>query len=201
MSDESQKSQLQVRPDDDSVLRLSKEQSGLIARGRRDAEALAHREPTERFFHSLKGSFPLSKVRQLAEEGDMDAQFELGKLYYQGESYSDAYLQAPCVPRDYAEAFVWFLKAADQSHLWAIFTLGDMYERGEGVPVDSAEALRYYFRAADIAIADSESEGPCVWGWDAIEDAIDRGASHGHAKAKRLKSLFEQDDRERYKEN
>jgi hypothetical protein len=130
----------------------------------------------------LGGTGPISKVRQLAEEGNVVAQWELGEAYYKGDG----------VPRDYAEALGWFRKAADQSYLYAILSLGDMYERGEGVPADRAEALRYYFRATDIALADLDSADLECKDLDAIFYALDRGAEHGHAGAQRHNTLWQQ---------
>jgi uncharacterized protein len=173
----SDESRLQIRPKDaDSSPGLSKVPSGLIARGRREAEALVVTEPTDR----------LSKVRQLAKEGDMQAQCELGQAYYEGDR----------VPKDYAEALGWLRKAADQFHLYANTYLGDMYESGEGVPADRAEAVRYYFRAADIAIAIIEEEsmsgkiGESRWDSDWLMGAVGDGATHGHAEAARLWRQF-----------
>jgi len=163
----SDETRLQVTAKDaDSSLSLSKVAPGLVARGRRDAEGLVLREPTDR----------LSKARQLAERGDADAQYELGEAYYEGQG----------VPRDYAEALGWFRKAADQFHLYANTHLGNMYERGEGVPADRAEAVRYYSRAADIAIAYCESEGLRGWDPDWVMGAVDKGAEHGHTEAQVL---------------
>jgi TPR repeat protein len=117
---------LQVRPkDDDSSLSLSKVRFGLIARGRRDAAILlgpSSPEPTD----------PLSGTRGLAEEGDAEAQFDLGEKYEFGN----------WVPQDHAQAAYWYRKAADQGHDEAQFKLGYMYDKGQGVPQDYAEAAR-----------------------------------------------------------
>jgi uncharacterized protein len=170
MSDETR---LQVTAKaDDSSLMVSKVRSGLIARGRRDLVLLISREPTDR----------LLNVRQLAAEGDADAQYDLGRAYYEGDG----------VPKDYAEALRWFRKAADQLHLDANSDLGRMYETGEGGSTDRAEAVRYYFRAADIALDYFEKlgrqmlpDGDPRQGWDAelVLDAVGAGAEHGHAEA------------------
>jgi hypothetical protein len=170
----SDQSQLQVRPKDDgSALNVSKVRSGLIARGRRDAEVLLLGAPTGR----------LRNARQLAEEGDIRAQFELGDAYYQGDG----------VPKDYGEAHVWFRKAAEQFHLYANLNLGDMYEAGRGVPADRAEAVNYYFKAADIALAYNENDESRDW-WDPdwVIYAIEVGAKHGHAKAREVAIVIQQ---------
>jgi hypothetical protein len=52
------------------------------------------------------------------------------------------------VKEDDAEAAIWFRKAAEQGHADAQFSLGIMYEKGEGVRQDFAEALTWYGKAA-----------------------------------------------------
>jgi len=73
-----------------------------------------------------------------ADGGDAEAQFRLGLKYANSEG----------VARDYAQAAVWYLKAADQSHALAQFNLGVMYARGQGVPVDNAKAAVWIQKAA-----------------------------------------------------
>ncbi|MGA3213586.1 MAG: tetratricopeptide repeat protein, partial [Terriglobales bacterium] len=131
MSDESQ---LQVRPkDSDSLLSLLRVSSGLIARGLREAEAIERQAP--------EPIDPLSETRRLAEQGDADAQFDLGEAYYHGQ----------VEPQDHSEAVRWYRKAAAQYHTYAQFKLGCMYEGGEGVPQDQGEAFHCYCDASDSA--------------------------------------------------
>ena len=51
----------------------------------------------------------LKWFRQAPEQGDADAQWRLGWMYYKGEH----------VPQDYAEALKWCQKAAEQGHYGA----------------------------------------------------------------------------------
>ena len=53
------------------------------------------------------------------------------------------------MPEDDAEAVRWYRLAAEQGHAAAQFTLGNMYDEGEGVPEDDAEAVRWYRLAAE----------------------------------------------------
>ena len=76
----------------------------------------------------------------LAVEGDPQAQFVLGSMYYKGSSG---------VRRDHAMAAKWYRTAAEQGHVNAQVNLGSLYFDGEGVPQDYAEAVRWYRRAAD----------------------------------------------------
>src|SRR5207247_6054497 len=63
----------------------------------------------------------------------------LGKAYHTGDG----------VPRDYAQAFQWFRKAADQGDATARSNLGFMYQNGEGVGRDPALAVQWWHRAAE----------------------------------------------------
>ena len=75
----------------------------------------------------------------LAEEGDVEAQFNLGKIYLYGDG----------VPRSDAEAARWLRLAADQGHAKAQNMLGILYQEGEGLPQDYAEAAKWYSLAAE----------------------------------------------------
>jgi TPR repeat protein len=82
-------------------------------------------------------------IRPLAEQGNVEAQFNLGVMYAQGKG----------VPQDYAQAAAWYRKAADQSDVRAQNNLGLMYDKGQGVPQDYAEAAAWYRKAADQGFA------------------------------------------------
>jgi TPR repeat protein len=51
--------------------------------------------------------------------------------------------------KDAATAAVLFREAADQGHVEAAFSLGVLYQNGEGVPQDNKEAIKWYTKAAD----------------------------------------------------
>lgn len=117
----------------------------------------------------------MESLHRLAEEGDANAQFMLGALYFTGEGvpqdYEEAlkwyrrsaeqghasaqhdlgvtYYQGKFVTQDYVEAFKWFQKSADHGHAKTQYNLGRMYYEGKGVPQDYAEALRWYRRSAE----------------------------------------------------
>jgi TPR repeat protein len=76
--------------------------------------------------------------RVRAEQGDVTAQYELGRMYYQGKG----------VPQDYVEALRWYRKAADQGNAKGQYGVGFMYEEGKGVPQDYAQAIAWYRKAA-----------------------------------------------------
>ena len=80
----------------------------------------------------------LAWVRAKAEQGDAEAQGNLGYKYATGQG----------VPQDDAEAVRWYRLAADQGLAQAQGTLGVKYGLGEGVPEDDAEAARWFQLAA-----------------------------------------------------
>ena len=62
------------------------------------------------------------------------------------------YVKGQGVPQDYAEAFKWYKKAAEQGYSRAQFFLGSMYDKGEGVPSDYVMAYMW----ANLAAAQGE---------------------------------------------
>ncbi len=45
--------------------------------------------------------------------------------------------------KDYRTAFAGYKKLAEQGHVWAQYSLGVMYEDGQGVPKDDQQAADY----------------------------------------------------------
>ena len=66
----------------------------------------------------------LTLSRPLAEEGDAEAQYLLGRMYFAGKG----------VPKDHAESVKWYRRAAEQGNAEAQSKLGFMYHFGWGVP-------------------------------------------------------------------
>ena len=81
----------------------------------------------------------IDELRELAEQGDAEAQAYLGFRYSIGSD----------VPRNVAEAVRWYRLAAEQGNEYAQINLGYMYATAEGVPQDYAVALHWYRLAAD----------------------------------------------------
>jgi uncharacterized protein len=124
----------------------------------------------------------LRLLRQLAEQCDAQAQYNLGVLYDNGQGvpqndseamkwYRKAADQGECraqvnlgtmysngqgVPQNYAEAMKWFRKAADQGFAPSQYTLGLFYRQGTGVPQNNAEAVKWYRKAADQGYRDAQ---------------------------------------------
>jgi len=87
-----------------------------------------------------------AELRQLAEQGDADAQWHLGILYDDGD----------VVPKDDALAVQWFQRAAEQGYVRAQTTLGAYYYAGRGVPQDYSKA--YFWSLLALAQGDKDSK-------------------------------------------
>ena len=75
-----------------------------------------------------------------AEQGDAEAQYELGNRYNIGGEGT---------PQDPVRAAQWFTRAAEQGHVEAQLNLGDMYCAGWGVAEDRILATQWYVGAAE----------------------------------------------------
>jgi hypothetical protein len=74
-----------------------------------------------------------------ANQGNTDAQLKLG----------DAYLRGRGVKQNDAEAFRWFLIAAEKGNAEAQYHVGSHYPIGRGVNRDDAEASKWFLKAAE----------------------------------------------------
>ena len=77
--------------------------------------------------------------RAAAEQGDAEAQYNLGMAYRIGEG----------APQDFEQAVRWFRAAAEQGDARAQYSLGVRYHEGEGVPQDYEQAVRWFYSAAE----------------------------------------------------
>lgn len=95
------------------------------------------KEPSEILF---KQTGTCRKLHQKAQEGDVDAQYQLGKQYYYGKN------------RNYTEAVKYFQMAIENNseHIKALYMLGKCYEDGMGTRRDLSEAVICYKKAADL---------------------------------------------------
>ncbi len=113
-----------------------------------------------------------ARLLKLAQQGDAEAQFQLGMMYEKGEEVS----------RDYGETLKWYRKAAKQGHqeakqqllrtveelhklsakgidgllklaeqgdAWVQTMLAYRYMEGMGIPRDRGEALKWFRKAAE----------------------------------------------------
>lgn len=77
--------------------------------------------------------------RLFAEQGDQEAQHNLGSMYLWGQG----------IAQDYKEAIRWKRMSAAQGNQFSQFDLGTMYRRGQGVPQDYKEAVKWYRKSAE----------------------------------------------------
>ena len=122
--------------------------------------------------------------KQLAEQGNVEAQYNLGVIYYHGQEvpqdYKEAvrwfrlsaeqgnadaqtdlgsmYANGTGVLQDYKEAVKWYRLAAEQGDALAHFNLGSMYHEGQGVPQDYKEAVKWYRLSAEQGYAQAQKE-------------------------------------------
>ncbi len=78
-------------------------------------------------------------LKKAAEQGHAEAQYLLGKCYFNGQG----------VTEDRIEAGKWTRKAAEQGYVDAQYLLGECYSLGKGVTKDLTEATKWYRKAAE----------------------------------------------------
>ena len=78
--------------------------------------------------------------RKAADQGNADAQSNLGSIFSEG--YRG-------VAKDLVESVKWYRKAADQGHAHGQFSLGSCYAKGEGVAQDMPQAVEWTRKSAD----------------------------------------------------
>jgi uncharacterized protein len=88
--------------------------------------------------HSLRPEIVVTRLHELAQTGDLDAQNNLGLCYQLGYG----------TPQNYLEAASWFRRAAQSGLGTAQFNLGGLYYEGWGFEKNLAKAIEWYTRAA-----------------------------------------------------
>jgi len=77
--------------------------------------------------------------KKAANQGNTEAQTDLGSMYYEGEG----------VRQDYKESAKWFKKAANQGDAQAQFSLGVMYLNGQIIRQNLSLAKELFGKACD----------------------------------------------------
>ena len=93
----------------------------------------------------------LEELMNLAEQGNPDAQLQLGYCYDFGEGVSE----------NKNEAFKWYHKSADQGDANAQYTLAHCYRYGEGVSENKKKAFKWYRKSAEQG--DAAAQRSCSW--------------------------------------
>ena len=123
----------------------------------------------------------IESFREAAEDGNADAQFNLGLMYLKGEG----------VDEDYAQALEWFTKSAEQGNVRAETNLARMYAQGKGVAPDYGTAVSWFRKAADQGYPDAQySLGVLYVTGNAVplnykqaQDLFQKAADQGNASA------------------
>ena len=107
-------------------------------------------QPAQDMLQALSGQ---ARERQLeqhllehAEQGDAQAQYEVGRRFWNGDG----------VDQDHKQAADWFDRAARQGLAAAQCALGLCYERGDGVEQDMWQAAAWYQWAAQQDVAEAQ---------------------------------------------
>lgn len=93
-----------------------------------------------------ESAFPKSAAKafawklKAANEGEVQAQTQLGFLYYFGEDAKNNIVGG----RNHAEAIRWLVKASASGGFFANYALGEMCLKGLGVPCDNGEAFSWF---------------------------------------------------------
>lgn len=82
-----------------------------------------------------------------AQQGDVQAQYELGQAYLQGEGEFE---------QDTDKALEWLEQAASQGHARANYLMGVFYDQGVGVAQDDYLAVQWYRQGAHLGDADAQ---------------------------------------------
>lgn len=130
------------------------------------------------FFWLQNEETPFEKTHKAAEGGDVEAQFNLGKMYRDGQGVEqsneeaakwfrkaaeqgDLEAQVELAKRYFVldnleEAEKWFVKAAEQGDADIQCDLGLRYRIGYGVRQSDKEAVKWYRKAAEQGDADAQ---------------------------------------------
>ena len=87
----------------------------------------------------LMAELVIDRVREIANEGSVEAAFLMGSAYDEGLG----------VPVDSVTAIAWFLKAGEQGHVLSQHNLGNAYFAGRGVPQNDSLAAAWWRKAAE----------------------------------------------------
>jgi TPR repeat protein len=135
----------------DAVLESYRIPAKMDAADRRlDLTRTSSRKQTERWDASEAAKW----YQNAAEQGDANAQSNLGWLYFKGQGVSQSN----------KEAVKWYRKAAEQGDAAAQSNLGWMYETGKGVPQDAENAVKWYREAAKQGYAAAQSNLGAMYG-------------------------------------
>ena len=80
--------------------------------------------------------------REIVENGDINAQYNLAQKYYEEKNLE--------------KAFYWYQKAAENGNIDAQFNLGGLYRNGEGTEKNLEKAFYWYQKASENGNIDAQ---------------------------------------------
>ena len=86
-------------------------------------------------------------LKELAEAGNAEAQYELGGFYHWGK----------VTATDFTKARTWYERAARQGNVDAMLGLAVIYGHGQGVPQDKAVSYRWLVLASSQHLAPQDA--------------------------------------------
>jgi TPR repeat protein len=111
-------------------------------------------------------------LRQAAQGGDVDAQFDLACAYADGDG----------VPQNTRTAYRWFLKAALKKDREAMTAVGYCLLNGDGVDPDHEAAVRWFREASDLGDDDAPLYlSSCLLYGEGVEQDITAGLAMARA--------------------
>jgi len=125
-----------------------------------------------------------------AEQGDIEAQYELASLFLHGDR-SSKITEPAFVPQNLELAEKWYEEAAMKGHIPSQRMLGRLYDNGALVEQDLKEAEKWYRMAADQN--DPEAQMELAWLLprlrvepNRIKDLVRKSANNGSSRAQLL---------------
>ena len=130
------------------ILCINKKYPFVVSNGiveNKDNQTESENDTTDKSNPTDLSTFDLNK--KLAEQGDPDAQKQLGTLYFLGEGTS--------INKE--KAFYWFKKCAEQGKPFVQYLLAEMYFKGEGTLRDTKQAFYWSNKGAEQGDPDAQS--------------------------------------------
>lgn len=112
---------------------------------------LAVSRPSEAAYHDGMEAYRVNDFKTAlrefkASDDDVKSYYMIGIMFEKGQG----------VKTDFAEAAVWYLKAAEKDSPAAQYRLGRLYERGQGVEQNRDEAIKLYRKASRQGYQDAK---------------------------------------------
>ena len=111
----------------------------------------------------------LEIINELADAGDIEAQFCLARFYWEGIYYE----------QNNKKAIYWYEKTAENGHPFSQFWLGNNYINGTKTEIDDKKAFYWYEKAANNNVISAHYHlGLCyLYGWG-VEYNYDKAMEH-----------------------